>query len=215
MEVRSIKRTISGAIRIARAMTQRMKAAIYARVSTEDQNLDSQLQSCRDWCSRMKLEAVEYLEKASGASVSRQTLDRLMADVRRGRVKVVVCFKLDRLGRSLVHLAQMIGEFDAYGTALVCPSQGIDTRADNPAGRLQMHVLMAVAEFERSLIRERTRAGLASARARGARLGRPRGSNLNLPVDECRAALALGMSLRAFARAKGLSASSLRRALAA
>lgn len=192
-----------------------MKAAIYARVSTEDQNLDAQLQSCREWCARMKLEPVEYLDKTSGASVSRRALDRLMADVRKGRIKVVVCYKLDRLGRSLVHLAQMIGEFDGYGTALVCPSQGIDTRADNPAGRLQMHVLMAVAEFERSLIRERTKAGLAAARARGARLGRPRGSRLDLPVEECRAALAKGTSLRAFAQAKGLSASSLRRALAA
>ncbi len=192
-----------------------MKAAIYARVSTEDQNLDSQLQSCRDWCARMRLEPEEYLDKTSGAAVSRQSLDRLMKDVRRGRVKVVVCFKLDRLGRSLVHLAQMIGEFDVHGTALVCPSQGIDTLADNPAGRLQMHVLMAVAEFERSLIRERTRAGLASARARGTKLGRPQGSRLDLPVEECRKAIAAGTSLRAFAKLKGISASSLRRALAA
>ena len=192
-----------------------MKAAIYARVSTEDQNLDSQLQSCREWCARMNLEPVEYLDKTSGASVSRRALDRLMADVRQGRVKAVVCYKLDRLGRSLVHLAQMIGEFDSYGTALVCPSQGIDTRADNPAGRLQMHVLMAVAEFERSLIRERTKAGLTAARARGARLGRPAGSRLNLPVDECRAAISSGLSLRAFARTKGVSPSSLRRAMSA
>ncbi len=191
-----------------------MKAAIYARVSTEDQNLDSQLQSCHEWCARMNLEPVEYLDKTSGASVSRRALDRLMADVRRGRVKAVVCYKLDRLGRSLVHLAQMIGEFDSCGTALVCPSQGIDTRADNPAGRLQMHVLMAVAEFERSLIRERTKAGLNAARARGATLGRPKGSRLKLPVDECRAAIASGGSLRAFARTKGLSLSSLRRAMA-
>ena len=181
----------------------------------EEQNLASQLDSCRDWCARMGMEPVEYLDKTSGAAVSRAALDRLMDDVRRGRVKVVVCYKLDRLGRSLVHLAQMIGEFDASGVALVCPSQGIDTRADNPAGRLQMHVLMAVAEFERSLIRERTKAGLAAARARGATLGRPRGSRLKLPVDECRAAISSGMSLRAFANANGASESSLRRAMTA
>lgn len=192
-----------------------MKAALYARVSTEEQNLDAQLQACREWCARMKLEPVEYLDKASGAKVSRSALDRLMADVRRGRVRAVVCYKLDRLGRSLVHLAQLIAEFDAHGTALVCPSQGIDTRSDNPAGRFQTHVLMAVAEFERSLIRERTRAGLASARSRGVRLGRPAGSRLALPVTACRAALASGVSLRAFAVANGFSASSLRRALAA
>jgi DNA invertase Pin-like site-specific DNA recombinase len=192
-----------------------MKAALYARVSTEDQNLDAQLQHCREWCARMNLDPVEYLDKASGAKAARHAIDQLMADVRRGRVKVVVCYKLDRLGRSLVHLAQMIGEFDAHGVALVCPSQGIDTRSENPVGRLQLNMLMAISEFERSLIRERTRAGLASARARGAKLGRPRGSRLHLPVDECRVALASGVSLRAFAKTKGVSVSSLRRALAA
>src|SRR5688572_3260956 len=192
-----------------------MKTAIYARVSGPEQNLESQLKECREWCSRMKLKPTEYLDKISGAAVSREALDRLMADVRRGRVKTIVSFKLDRLGRSLVHLAQLIGEFDAHGVALVCPSQGIDTRADNPAGRLQMHVLMAVAEFERSLIRERTKAGLSSARARGAKLGRPKGSRLRLPLHECRAALSGGMSLREFARQNACSESSLRRALVA
>ncbi len=79
-----------------------------------------------------------------------------------------------RFGRSLQHLAQLIGEFEAHGTALVATSQGIDTSESNPAGRLQMHVLAAVAEFERSVIRERINAGLAAARERGAILGRPR-----------------------------------------
>jgi DNA invertase Pin-like site-specific DNA recombinase len=74
----------------------------------------------------------------------------------------------------LQHLAQLIGEFEAHSTALVATSQGIDTSESNPAGRLQMHVLAAVAEFERSVIRERINAGLAAARERGAKLGRPR-----------------------------------------
>ena len=77
-----------------------MKTAIYARVSSEDQNLESQLKECHDWCARMNVEAPEYLDKISGSAVSRIALDRLMADVRRGKVKVVVCYKLDRLGRS-------------------------------------------------------------------------------------------------------------------
>jgi len=87
---------------------------------------------------------------------------------------VLAVYKLDRLGRSLQHLAQLIGELEAHGTALVASSQGIDTSDSNPAGRLQMHVLAAVAEFERSVIVERINAGLAAARARGATLGRPR-----------------------------------------
>jgi DNA invertase Pin-like site-specific DNA recombinase len=83
-------------------------------------------------------------------------------------------YKLDRLGRSLQHLAQLIGEFETHPTALVATSQGIDTSESNPAGRLQKHVLAAVAEFERSVIRERINAGLAAARERGTILGRPR-----------------------------------------
>ena len=101
-------------------------------------------------------------------------LDTMMAEVRKGRLNVVAVYKLDRLGRSLQHLAQLIGELETRGTALVASSQGIDTSDSNPAGRLQMHVLAAVAEFERSVIVERIHAGLAAARERGAKLGRPR-----------------------------------------
>src|SRR4026208_2572886 len=97
-----------------------------------------------------------------------------MAKVRKDRVDVVGVYKLDRLGRSLQHLAQLISEFERHGTALVATSQGIDTSSSNPAGRLQMHVLAAVAEFERSVIVERINAGLAAARERGVKLGRPR-----------------------------------------
>jgi DNA invertase Pin-like site-specific DNA recombinase len=126
---------------------------------------------CRRW---PKGEVTEYLDKASGAKFSRAGLDALMADVRKGRVDVLAVYKLDRLGRSLQHLAQLIGEFERHGTSLVATSQGIDTSESNPAGRLQMHVLAAVAEFERSVIRERINAGLAAAKDRGATLGRPR-----------------------------------------
>ena len=97
----------------------------------------------------------------------------MMTEVRRGRLDVVLCYKLDRLGRSLVSVAQLIGEMLANKVALVIPGQGIDTSSDNSAARLQMNILIAVAEFERDIIRERTKAGLAAARARGIRLGRP------------------------------------------
>jgi DNA invertase Pin-like site-specific DNA recombinase len=113
-----------------------------------------------------KAKVTEYLDKASGVRFSRDGLDALMADVRQARVNVLAVYKLDRLGRSLQHLAQLIGEFETHGTSLVATSQGIDTSESNPAGRLQMHVLAAVAEFERSMIRERIDAGLAAARTR-------------------------------------------------
>lgn len=98
----------------------------------------------------------------------------MMAEVRKGRIDVLAVYKLDRLGRSLQHLAQLIGELETHGTALVASSQGIDTSESNPAGRLQMHVLAAVAEFERSVIIERIKAGLAAARERGEKFRRPR-----------------------------------------
>jgi DNA invertase Pin-like site-specific DNA recombinase len=152
------------------------RIAVYGRVSTDGQSHASQLREVRAYVHRRwpKAKVTDYLDKASGARFSRKGLDDLMTHVRQGHVDVLVVYKLDRLGRSLQHLAQLIGEFEAHGTALVATSQGIDTSESNPAGRLQMHVLAAVAEFERSVIRERINAGLAAARERGVKFGRPR-----------------------------------------
>lgn len=150
--------------------------AIYGRVSTDAQNHASQLRDVRAYVCRRwpRAQVVEYLDKASGTRFSREALDVMMVQVRKGRIDVLAVYKLDRLGRSLQHLAQLIGELETHGIALVASSQGIDTSDSNPAGRLQMHVLAAVAEFERSVIVERINAGLAAARERGAKLGRPR-----------------------------------------
>ena len=152
------------------------RIAVYGRVSTDGQNHDSQLREVRAYIRRRwpKAEVTEYLDKASGAKFKREGLDAMMAEVRKDRIDIIAVYKLDRLGRSLQHLAQLIGELERHGTALVASSQGIDTSESNPAGRLQMHVLAAVAEFERSVIVERINAGLAAARERGAKFGRPR-----------------------------------------
>lgn len=152
------------------------RVAVYGRVSTDAQNHTSQLREVRANVRRRwpRAEVTEYLDKASGTRSSRDRLDAMMTQVRKGRIAIVAVYKLDRLGRSLQHLAQLIGELERHGTALVASSQGIDTSETNPAGRLQMHVLAAVAEFEHSVIVERINAGLAAARERGAKLGRPR-----------------------------------------
>lgn len=150
------------------------KAALYMRVSTNEQTVEPQRVELHEWAARYNVASVAEIEdKISGKSWSREGLDRLLDLVRRGRVNVVACVKLDRLGRSLPHLAQIIHELDSNGCALVATSQGIDTRANSAAGRLQLGVLMAVAEFERTLISERTRAGLAVAKRAGKVLGRP------------------------------------------
>jgi len=160
------------------------RVAVYGRVSTDAQSQASQLREVRAYLRRRwpKAEVTEYLDKASGAKFSRQGLDALMASVRKGQVDIVAVYKLDRLGRSLQHLAQLIGEFESHGTALISTSQGIDTSESNPAGRLQMHVLAAVAEFERSVIRERINAGLAAAKERGATFGRPPTLHVHRPA---------------------------------
>jgi DNA invertase Pin-like site-specific DNA recombinase len=151
-----------------------MKAAIYLRVSTDKQTNDAQRQELREICKRRAWRNVaEYEDVVSGAKFRRAGLDQMMDEVRRGKLDVILCYKLDRLGRSLVSVAQLIGEMLTNKVALVIPGQGIDTSNDNSAAKLQMNILIAVAEFERDIIRERTLAGLAAARARGVTLGRP------------------------------------------
>ena len=177
------------------------RIVIYARVSTDNQSHDSQLEEVRNYCVRRAWTvAEEVTDVASGGKCSREGLDRLMAQVRRGRVGTVVVFRLDRLARSLSHLAQMLGEFQLHGTALVCPGQGIDTSNTNPAAQLQVNILAAVAQFERELIVERIKAGVAAAKVRGVKLGRPARHDHLLPkvrflVEQGKSAAAIGREL--------------------
>jgi len=135
---------------------------------------DSQLIELRAYFQRRGWsEVTEYADQICGAKFTRQGLDSLMADVRQGRIDVVVVFKMDRLGRSLPHLAQIIHELTTHKVALICTTQGIDSSDSNPAGKLQMHVLMAAAEFERSIIQERVQVGVRAARESRTALGRP------------------------------------------
>jgi DNA invertase Pin-like site-specific DNA recombinase len=176
-----------------------MRSAIYTRVSTDKQTDASQLNELRDYCQRRGWAGVtEYRDVISGAKFTRQGLDKLMSHVRRGRVNVIVCFKLDRLGRSLPHLAQIVSELSAHRVALVCPNQGIDTTTTNPASQLQLNILMAIAEFERSIIQERVTAGLRAARAKGVKLGRP--STLKVHLEKVAELKEKGIGVRAIAR---------------
>jgi putative DNA-invertase from lambdoid prophage Rac len=185
-----------------------MKVALYLRISTERQTTASQALELREYCSRRNwTNVVEYADTSSGAKFSRKGLDTLMRDVRRGRVEAIVAYKLDRLGRSLPHLVQLLSEMTAHRVALVIPQQGIDTSTSNPASQLQLNILAAVADFEREIIRERVNAGLKAARARGKRLGRPATLGQHLPrVEEL---LQAGMSISAVARELALPYSSV------
>jgi len=149
--------------------------AVYLRVSTEDQNTDLQRSELLAQANFRGWEPIIYEDQGiSGANFDRPALNRLLADADAGRVKVIMAWKLDRIGRSTQHLAEIINRLLRADVGLVVPSQGIDTSSGsmNPASKLQLNVLAAVAEFERDLIRERTKAGLRAAKARGVRLGR-------------------------------------------
>ena len=150
-----------------------MKAALYARVSTLDQEPENQLAELRRYAAARGWEISEYVDHGvSGSEDRRKALDALVGDVRRRRVDVVACWRLDRLGRGLRHLVALLDEFHSLGVAFVSLNEGID--CTTPAGRLQLHILAALAEFERERIAERVKAGLARARANGTKLGRPR-----------------------------------------
>jgi len=179
-----------------------MKAAIYARVSTFDQEPENQLQELRRYAEARGWRVVEYVDKGvSGAKDRRPALDQMIAGAKRRRFDVLVCWRLDRLGRNLKHLITLLEDLQALGVAFVSLAEGID--ATTPAGKLQMHILGAIAEFERERIRERVLAGLARARMQGKRLGRPRSRPATIEVP--------GGTVREAARIWGVSKSTAAR----
>lgn len=137
----------------------------YARVSTDEQNADLQI----DALINAGCEEIFSDDGVSGSRESRPALDRALSRLEPG--DTLVTWKLDRLGRSLFHLIRLVADLEARGVAFRSLSEAIDT--GSASGRLLFHVMGALAEFERALIGERTKAGLAAARQRGRILGRP------------------------------------------
>jgi len=150
-----------------------MNVVTYSRVSTDDQSTAAQLIELRAVAKQRGWNVLgEFEDVISGTKKNRPALDLLVARVRQGGVAAVVTVKIDRLGRSLANFLQLAEEFKKHGTGIICTSQGIDTTSENPCGTLMQNMLAAFAQFERSLIVERTKAGLRAAKARGVTLGR-------------------------------------------
>lgn len=136
-----------------------MKAAIYCRISTEEQNLDNQYLTCKDYCERNNIEIYKvYKDVISGKTTNRPEFNKLLEDMRARKFNTIIVTKLDRIGRSLAHLLSMFEEFNKRGIHFVAVTQNIDTVSSS--GRLQFQILGAFAEFERNLISERTKEGL-------------------------------------------------------
>jgi DNA invertase Pin-like site-specific DNA recombinase len=191
-----------------------MRVALYARVSKDEQHTEVQVEALVPWVESLGYEvsivhAEANAEAISGAKRERPELERLMEGARRGEVDAVAVVKLDRLARSLGHLIEIASELEGLGVALLVKDQRLDT--STASGKLLFHVLGAVAEFERDLISERTKAGLEHARGQGAVLGRPRRGDFDL--EEARAMHERGFGVSWISRALGVPRTTLRAAL--
>src|SRR6516162_5881977 len=158
-----------------------MRIAIYARVSTKDQNCDLQLRDLRVYCAARGFSVQrEYVDVGeSGAKDSRPQLNELMAAARKRLFDAVVVWRFDRFARSTKHLLLALEEFRSLGIQFTSYSENIDTTS--PLGQALFTIVSAVAQLERDLIRERVSAGIRNARAKGRKFGRP-----IRPVDQDR-----------------------------
>jgi DNA invertase Pin-like site-specific DNA recombinase len=180
---------MKGSTLIPRAQGQGSRVALYSRVSTNtgQQSPEMQLREIREYAHRRGWQVIEeYTDHGvSGSKESRPALNRLMADAHRRLFDTVLVWKLDRFGRSLRHLVNSLAEFEALGIAFVSLRDNLDLTT--PSGRLMFQIIGAMAEFERSLIAERVKAGMRNARAKGRQIGRPPRTHIPL---ETRTAIA-------------------------
>lgn len=183
------------------------------RVSTVKQTTEPQQLELRSYCAAKGWHIVhEFADVISGTKAKRPGLDAALCAARAGEFAALVSLKIDRLARSTSHFLRIAEELRECGVAMVCTSQGIDTRKESAAGQMMAGILAVFASFERDLISERTRDGLAVARAAGVRFGRR-----PLPWSAAQAAILAGWSgqVRPLATALGVSRSKAGRLLQA
>ncbi len=195
-------------------MTKKTKrVALYIRVSTDEQTTDNQRRELEGVAKRSGWKIVDIYEDngISGANgrEKRPALDKLLKDAARREFDMIAAWSVDRLGRSLQHLVGLLEELQALGVDLYLHQQGLDT--STPSGRAMFQMCGVFAEFERAMLVERTKAGLARARAKGMRLGRPPVP----PVTKRRIAKLRqqGKSVRVIAKATGVSIGAVHKAI--
>ena len=194
--------------------TPPQRVALYARVSTDGQTCDNQLQALREAAVRSGWEVVaEFVDHAVSGAKGRQErpqFDAMLKAATRREFDLVAAWSVDRLGRSLQDLIGFLSELHALGVGLFLHQQGIDTTT--PAGKAMFQMMGVFAEFERAMIQERVRAGLARAKADGKRLGRPKvGNEKEHLIRKLRDG---GKGIRAVAREAGVGVSVVQRVLA-
>ncbi|MDI9561173.1 MAG: recombinase family protein [Pseudomonadota bacterium] len=184
------------------------RIAIYARVSTDRQSTESQLDALREYAGKRAWAiSKEYIDEGyTGSNTKRPAFTAMMADARKRKFDVLLVYKLDRLSRSLKDLITTLDDLKSMGIDFISYDNGLDTTT--PTGRLIFNVVGAVAEFEKDIIRERVRAGLENAKRKGKRLGRPPVSS-HL-VDEAKKLRSEGMSFRQIGKQLGIPESTIR-----
>ena len=186
------------------------RVAVYARVSTRDQEPLNQLLELRKYAEARGWRVVEEFidHGVSGAKDQRPALNALMVAARKRKIDVVLVARFDRFARSVRHLVSALDEFRTLGVAFTATGDAIDTTT--PTGRMTFHIIAAMAEFERSLIQERIYAGLRRAVSQGKKLGRP---PVTIDTDRVRLLRQQGLSLRAIAKTMTISKDAAARVL--
>ena len=153
-----------------------MKAVLYYRVSTTEQDTGMQIQAVETYCKNNNIVPIKVYQDigVSGSKESRPQFDIMLEDMRKNLFDCVICYKLDRIGRSLSHLIRLFEEFNKKKISFISVTQNINT--STPEGRMFLQMLMVLSEYERSLIVNRVNDGLTRAKAQGKKLGRPFGS---------------------------------------
>jgi DNA invertase Pin-like site-specific DNA recombinase len=186
-----------------------MRAALYVRVSTPGQDTSRQIETLQKYCQVRGFEVVQMFEDvATGATTERPGFQALMHLIARGGVDAIIVQKLDRMGRSLRDLLNIVDTLRARNVGFVAVHDSIDTTSNS--GRLFFYIAAAFAEYERELIRERCEAGKSRARAEGVRFGRP---PIPIDMDAVRTQLAAGTPKRRIARDLKISHTTLYQAL--
>src|SRR5258707_7820287 len=188
-----------------------LRVALYARVSTHDQQtLPLQIRALREYAAKRDWTIVAQIREVGSGASQRELRKSLIAAARRREIDVVLVWRLDRWGRSVADLVSTLQELQHLGVAFVSLTEALDLTT--PAGRAMAGLLAVFAEFEREILRERTRAGLAQARLNGKRLGRP--ETAGLQAAEIRKLYRAGASKSEIARRLEIGRTSVRRILA-
>lgn len=166
-----------------------MKVALYARVSTDKQETDNQMIRLNEWAGNMKWEVFDrYVDIASGKNAKRPELTRMLQDAKKHRFDTIIAVKLDRIGRSVIDVRNIVENLLNWDVGLKMLDQDIDTKSSS--GRFTLTILSAVAEFERELIVERVNDGLARAVKEGKTLGRPKNTLSKYQIEKAKEIIA-------------------------